>query len=105
PFYKRGIDIAGPFSEGPEIGMPTYRTAAVDVVYNDEEIRLNLDLLEERRKRVAIRDAKAKLKIVKNQERRKRVAIRDAKAKLKIVKNRLSSSRISFIDNIEHATK
>nr|GEU82149.1 reverse transcriptase domain-containing protein [Tanacetum cinerariifolium] len=90
PFYKWGIDIAGPFLEGPgkvkflivaidyfpkwieakamvtitggqvkkfvwdnivcrfviptEIGMPTYRTAAVDVVSNDEELRLNLDL-------------------------------------------------------------
>nr|GEX08464.1 reverse transcriptase domain-containing protein [Tanacetum cinerariifolium] len=31
-----------------EIGMPTYRTAVVDVVYNDEELRLNLDLLAER---------------------------------------------------------
>nr|GEX01627.1 hypothetical protein [Tanacetum cinerariifolium] len=30
-----------------EIGMPTYRTVAVDVVYNDEELQLNLDLLEE----------------------------------------------------------
>nr|GEZ14041.1 reverse transcriptase domain-containing protein [Tanacetum cinerariifolium] len=48
-----------------EIGMPTYRTAAVDVVYNDEELRLNLDLLEERRERVAIREAKAKLKMTK----------------------------------------
>nr|GEU99088.1 reverse transcriptase domain-containing protein [Tanacetum cinerariifolium] len=48
-----------------EIRMPTYRTAAVDVVYNDEELRLNLDLLEERRKRAAIREAKAKLKMTK----------------------------------------
>nr|GEV65684.1 hypothetical protein [Tanacetum cinerariifolium] len=48
-----------------EIGMPTYRTAAVDVVYNDEEQRLNLDLLEERRERVAISEAKAKLKMTK----------------------------------------
>nr|GFA98341.1 reverse transcriptase domain-containing protein [Tanacetum cinerariifolium] len=32
-----------------EIGMPTYRTTAVDMVNNDEELRLNLDLLEERR--------------------------------------------------------
>ncbi|GJY26568.1 reverse transcriptase domain-containing protein [Tanacetum coccineum] len=100
PFYKWGIDIAGPFPEGPgkvkfliiamdyftkwieakavatittskalavqwtrrkgklelgmeavipaEIGMPMYRTAAVDAVHNDEELRLNLDLLEER---------------------------------------------------------
>nr|GEX64021.1 hypothetical protein [Tanacetum cinerariifolium] len=30
-----------------KIGMPTYRTAEVDIVYNDEELRLNLDLLEE----------------------------------------------------------
>nr|GEX40717.1 reverse transcriptase domain-containing protein [Tanacetum cinerariifolium] len=48
-----------------EIGMPTYRTVAVDVVHNDEELRLNLDLLEERRKCVAIRKAKAKLKMTK----------------------------------------
>nr|GEY05549.1 reverse transcriptase domain-containing protein [Tanacetum cinerariifolium] len=48
-----------------EIGMPTYRTAAVDVVYNDEELRLNLDLLEEQCERAAIREAKAKLKMTK----------------------------------------
>ncbi|GJV10667.1 hypothetical protein Tco_1352208 [Tanacetum coccineum] len=42
-----------------EIGMPTYRTAVVDIVRNDDEIRLNLDLLEERRERAAIREAKA----------------------------------------------
>ncbi|GJX08451.1 reverse transcriptase domain-containing protein [Tanacetum coccineum] len=46
-----------------EIGMPTYHTAVVDAVYNDEELRLNLDLLEERRDRAAIREAKAKLKM------------------------------------------
>nr|GEX25857.1 reverse transcriptase domain-containing protein [Tanacetum cinerariifolium] len=48
-----------------EIGMPTYRTTAVDVVSNDEELRLNLDLLEERRERAAICEAKTKLKITK----------------------------------------
>nr|GEU92899.1 reverse transcriptase domain-containing protein [Tanacetum cinerariifolium] len=48
-----------------EIRMPTYRTAAVNVVYNDEELRLNLNLLEERRERAAIREAKAKLKMKK----------------------------------------
>ncbi|GKD95512.1 reverse transcriptase domain-containing protein [Tanacetum coccineum] len=37
-----------------EIGMPTYRTATVDNVHNDEELRLNLDLLEEKRERAAI---------------------------------------------------
>nr|GEV43915.1 reverse transcriptase domain-containing protein [Tanacetum cinerariifolium] len=47
------------------IGMPTYRTAAVDVVSNDEELRLNLDMLEERRERVAICKAKDKLKMTK----------------------------------------
>ncbi|GKA06973.1 hypothetical protein Tco_0686197 [Tanacetum coccineum] len=45
--------------------MPTYRTVVVDVVHNDEELRLNLDLLEERREHAAIREAKAKLKMTK----------------------------------------
>nr|GEW57743.1 reverse transcriptase domain-containing protein [Tanacetum cinerariifolium] len=48
-----------------EILMPTYCTAAVDVVSNDEELRLNLDLLEERRERAAICEAKAKSKMTK----------------------------------------
>nr|GEU39687.1 reverse transcriptase domain-containing protein [Tanacetum cinerariifolium] len=48
-----------------EIGMPTYRTTVVDVVHNDEELLLNLDLLEERRERAAIREAKTKLKMTK----------------------------------------
>nr|GEX64900.1 reverse transcriptase domain-containing protein [Tanacetum cinerariifolium] len=48
-----------------EIGMLTYRTAVVDAVHNDEELRLNLDLLEKRRERDAIREAKAKLKMRK----------------------------------------
>nr|GFA03428.1 reverse transcriptase domain-containing protein [Tanacetum cinerariifolium]GFA07084.1 reverse transcriptase domain-containing protein [Tanacetum cinerariifolium] len=43
--------------------MPTYRTSVVDAVHNDEELRLNLDLLEERRERAAIREANAKLKM------------------------------------------
>nr|GEW20943.1 reverse transcriptase domain-containing protein [Tanacetum cinerariifolium] len=48
-----------------EIIMPTYRTAAIDVVNNDEELRLNLDLLEERRERAAVCEARAKSKIMK----------------------------------------
>nr|GFB62692.1 reverse transcriptase domain-containing protein [Tanacetum cinerariifolium] len=48
-----------------KIEMPTCRTAAVDVVSNDEELRLILDLLEERRERAAICEAKAKLKMTK----------------------------------------
>nr|GEW01308.1 transcription initiation factor IIB-2 [Tanacetum cinerariifolium] len=48
-----------------EFRMPTYCTAAVDVVKNDEELRLNLDLLEERRQRAAICEAKVKSKMTK----------------------------------------
>nr|GEZ40065.1 reverse transcriptase domain-containing protein [Tanacetum cinerariifolium] len=48
-----------------EIEMPTHRTAAVDVVNNDEELRLNLDLLEERRERAAVCEARAKSKMMK----------------------------------------
>nr|GEZ37810.1 reverse transcriptase domain-containing protein [Tanacetum cinerariifolium] len=48
-----------------EIGMPTYRTTAVDVMNNDEELRLNLDLLEERRELVAMSKAKSKSKMMK----------------------------------------
>nr|GEW14698.1 reverse transcriptase domain-containing protein [Tanacetum cinerariifolium] len=35
-------------------GMPTYCTTAVDAIHNDEKLRLNLDLLEERCKRAAV---------------------------------------------------
>ncbi|GKE59409.1 hypothetical protein Tco_1498594 [Tanacetum coccineum] len=48
-----------------EMGMQTYHTVVVDVVHNDEELRLKLDLLEERRKRITIHKAKAKLKMTK----------------------------------------
>nr|GEU59888.1 reverse transcriptase domain-containing protein [Tanacetum cinerariifolium] len=48
-----------------EIKIPIYRTMVVDTVHNDEELRLNLDLLEERHEREAIHEAKAKLKMTK----------------------------------------
>ncbi|GJS62343.1 reverse transcriptase domain-containing protein [Tanacetum coccineum] len=48
-----------------EIGMPTYRTMTVDATHNDAELRQNLDLLEERRERASIREAKAKLQMTK----------------------------------------
>nr|GEZ14662.1 reverse transcriptase domain-containing protein [Tanacetum cinerariifolium] len=41
-----------------EIRMPTLRTAEVDLVQNDEALGINLDLLEEKRKQAAIREAK-----------------------------------------------
>nr|GEU83307.1 reverse transcriptase domain-containing protein [Tanacetum cinerariifolium] len=42
-----------------EIGMPTLRTAKVDMIKNDEALEINLDLLEERRDQAAIQEAKA----------------------------------------------
>ncbi|GKC54667.1 hypothetical protein Tco_1077412 [Tanacetum coccineum] len=60
-----------------EIRMPTYHTAAVDVMHNDDELWLNLDLVEERRERAAIREAKAKLKMKRYYDARvKSVAFR-----------------------------
>ncbi|GJY48844.1 hypothetical protein Tco_0438800 [Tanacetum coccineum] len=46
-----------------EIGMPTLRTAEVDLVQNDEALEINLDLLEEKREQAAIREAKSKAKM------------------------------------------
>ncbi|GKA16283.1 reverse transcriptase domain-containing protein, partial [Tanacetum coccineum] len=47
-----------------EIGMPTHRTMMIkDGEGNEEEMRLNLDLLQERRKAAAIREARYKIKI------------------------------------------
>nr|GEV18184.1 reverse transcriptase domain-containing protein [Tanacetum cinerariifolium] len=48
-----------------EIGMPTLRTAKVDMVKNNEALEINLDLLEERREQAAIREAKSKEKMEK----------------------------------------
>nr|GEW29973.1 hypothetical protein [Tanacetum cinerariifolium]GEW76821.1 hypothetical protein [Tanacetum cinerariifolium] len=46
-----------------EIGIPTYRTLMIREGYNKEEMHLNLDLLQERRKAAAIREAKYKTKM------------------------------------------
>nr|GEW20822.1 reverse transcriptase domain-containing protein [Tanacetum cinerariifolium] len=46
-----------------EIEMPTICTVEVNVVTKDDERRIDLDLLEERRERVAICEAKAKSKM------------------------------------------
>nr|GFA49826.1 reverse transcriptase domain-containing protein [Tanacetum cinerariifolium] len=48
-----------------EIGMPTYHTTTVDVVNNDKELRLNLDLLEERRELAVINEARSKSKMTR----------------------------------------
>ncbi|GJR17116.1 reverse transcriptase domain-containing protein [Tanacetum coccineum] len=41
-----------------EIGMPTHRTSNMNEKTNDQELRLNLNLLEERREIAAIREAR-----------------------------------------------
>nr|GEV76661.1 reverse transcriptase domain-containing protein [Tanacetum cinerariifolium] len=45
-----------------EIGMPTLRTAEVNLIQNNEALKINLDLLEERREEAAIREAKSRVK-------------------------------------------
>nr|GEV83161.1 reverse transcriptase domain-containing protein [Tanacetum cinerariifolium] len=48
-----------------EIGMPTLRTAKVDLIQNNEALEINLDLLEEIREQAAICEAKRKEKMEK----------------------------------------
>ncbi|GKA52420.1 hypothetical protein Tco_0745735 [Tanacetum coccineum] len=46
-----------------EIGMPTYRTIQFNEAQNEEEIRLDQDLIQERREIAAIRETKYKKKV------------------------------------------
>ncbi|GJY52098.1 reverse transcriptase domain-containing protein [Tanacetum coccineum] len=46
-----------------EIGIPTYRTLKIKEGYNKEEMRLNLDLLQERREAAVVREARYKTKM------------------------------------------
>ncbi|GKA11497.1 reverse transcriptase domain-containing protein, partial [Tanacetum coccineum] len=46
-----------------EIGIPTYQTIQWNEAQNEEETRLNLDLMQERRETTAIREAKYKKKV------------------------------------------
>ncbi|GJV57009.1 reverse transcriptase domain-containing protein [Tanacetum coccineum] len=48
-----------------EIGMPTFRTAEVDMAKNDEALKINLELLEEKREQAAITEAKSKRQMEK----------------------------------------
>ncbi|GKB58649.1 hypothetical protein Tco_0914835 [Tanacetum coccineum] len=48
-----------------EIGMPSLRCAEVNQTQNDEALMLNLDMLEEKRERAAIRKAKSKARMEK----------------------------------------
>ncbi|GJZ73958.1 reverse transcriptase domain-containing protein [Tanacetum coccineum] len=46
-----------------EIGIPSYRTLMIREEFNEEEQRLNLDLLQERREAAAVREARYKSKM------------------------------------------
>ncbi|GKA56033.1 reverse transcriptase domain-containing protein [Tanacetum coccineum] len=46
-----------------EIGMPTHQTMMIREDENEDELRLNMDFLQERKEAVAIREAKYKTKI------------------------------------------
>nr|GEY51158.1 reverse transcriptase domain-containing protein [Tanacetum cinerariifolium] len=87
PFYKWGIDIAGPFPEGPDkvkflivaidyftkwieakpvatiTGTQVKKTVEVDMAKNNEALGISLDLLEEKREQAAIQEARNKAKM------------------------------------------
>ncbi|GKA86885.1 hypothetical protein Tco_0808596 [Tanacetum coccineum] len=46
-----------------EIGMPSLRCAEVNQAENDDGLLLNLDILEERREKAAVREARSKAKM------------------------------------------
>nr|GEU67046.1 hypothetical protein [Tanacetum cinerariifolium] len=46
-----------------EIGIPTYQTLMIQEGYNEEEMHLNLDLLQERKEAAVVREARYKMKI------------------------------------------
>ncbi|GJT31911.1 hypothetical protein Tco_0922330 [Tanacetum coccineum] len=48
-----------------EIRMPSIRCVEVNQAENDEELLLNLDILEERREKAAVREARNKAKMEK----------------------------------------
>ncbi|GKB97795.1 hypothetical protein Tco_0983932 [Tanacetum coccineum] len=53
-----------------DIGMPTHRTMMIREDENEDELRLNMGLLQERREAAAIREAKYKAKMEQYYNRR-----------------------------------
>ncbi|GJS57049.1 hypothetical protein Tco_0651833 [Tanacetum coccineum] len=53
--------------ERSEIGMPTYQTMMIREDEDEDELRLNMDLLQERREAAAIREAKNEARRVEDQ--------------------------------------
>nr|GEU66810.1 reverse transcriptase domain-containing protein [Tanacetum cinerariifolium] len=56
-----GMEVVFP----AKIGMPTLQTTEIDMVQDDEARKLDLDVLEEKREQVAIREARSKAKMEK----------------------------------------
>nr|GEW92507.1 reverse transcriptase domain-containing protein [Tanacetum cinerariifolium] len=56
-----------------EIGMPTYRTIQFNKAQNKEEMRLNLDIIQEIKKTAAIQEAKYKKKVEQYYNKRVRL--------------------------------
>ncbi|GJW26923.1 DNA-directed DNA polymerase [Tanacetum coccineum] len=57
-----------------ELGMPTYRTMMIREDENKDELRLNMDLLQERREATTIREAKYKAKMEQYYNQRVRLS-------------------------------
>ncbi|GJW62251.1 reverse transcriptase domain-containing protein [Tanacetum coccineum] len=60
---RKGKGRMGRRATQPEIGMPTHQTMMIREDKNEDELRLNMDLLQERREAAAIREAKYKTKM------------------------------------------
>nr|GEW25021.1 reverse transcriptase domain-containing protein [Tanacetum cinerariifolium] len=58
----QGIDIAGPFPEGPG-KHANIRTAELDIVKNNEALGISLDLLEEKKEQAALQEARSSAKM------------------------------------------
>ncbi|GKB03037.1 hypothetical protein Tco_0831126 [Tanacetum coccineum] len=61
--FKKGLTYGSEAVIPAEIGMPTHRTMMIRESKNEDELRLNIDLLQERREVAAIREAKCKTKM------------------------------------------
>ncbi|GKC10583.1 reverse transcriptase domain-containing protein [Tanacetum coccineum] len=67
-YLTYGSDVVIP----AEIGMPTHRTMMINEALNNDELRLNLDLLPERKEMAAIKEAKYKKKMEQQYNKRVR---------------------------------
>nr|GEV59191.1 protein NYNRIN-like [Tanacetum cinerariifolium] len=81
-----------------EIGMPTHQTMTIkEGTLNEEEIKLNLDLLEERREATAIREARYKTKMEQYYNKR----VRHTSFKVgEYVYRRNEASRVENLGNL-----